>query len=110
MARWNNLPGALIAATISFGAFALYGHPWFGVLIASIFLITWVADTYYKRQESLQPCSLCGRTDDDEPPPGRIVTHPLRPLFFQVMPADRRDLGPACSECGKPTPKMAKRQ
>ena len=55
MARWNNLPGALIAAILSGGAFVLYGHPWFGAMYGSIFLIVWVADTWFKYQESLTP-------------------------------------------------------
>ncbi len=105
MARWNNLPGALIAALVSGGAFALYGHPWFGLLYGSIFLIVWAFDTWFKHEASLTPCAECGRKPNDIVPETRVITHPLRPLIFHVITTDPSHYGPPCGTCGKPTPK-----
>lgn len=103
MARWNNLPAALLCAVLSGGAFALYGHPWFGLMYGSIFLVVWCADTWYKHKEAMTPCTECGRMPDEEVPPSRIVTHPLRPLFYLVLPPDPSRFGPPCGTCGKLT-------
>jgi hypothetical protein len=84
MARWNSLPAALLCAVLSGGAFALYGHPWFGLMYGSIFLFVWCADTWYKHKEAMTPCA--GGTRLTETPPSRIITHPLRPTFFGPPP------------------------